>query len=64
MPLLKEYKTVVLGDRELCSVELAKWLNGQKNIYYALLLKKSTYIVVETKIWLKLKELGLSPGMS
>ena len=43
LPLLKEYKTVVLGDREFCSVDLAKWLNGQKNIYYALRLKKSTY---------------------
>ena len=64
LPLLKEYKAVVLGDREFCSVELAKWLNGQKNIYYALRLKKSTYIEVEVEIWSTLKNLGLSPGMS
>ncbi len=64
LPWLKEYKTVVLGDREFCSVELAKWLNGQENIYYALRLKKSTYIEVEKEIWLDLKNLGLSPGMS
>lgn len=64
LPLLKEYKAVVLGDREFCSVELAKWLNGQKKVYYALRLKKSTYIEVEKEIWSTLKNLGLSPGMS
>ncbi len=64
LPLLKEYKTVILGDREFCSVELAKWLHGQKQVYYALRLKKSTYIEVETEIWLTLKDLGLSLGMS
>jgi hypothetical protein len=64
LPLLKEYKTVVLGDREFCSVELARWLNEQKNIYYALRLKKSIYIEVEKEMWVTLKNLGLSPGMS
>jgi hypothetical protein len=64
LPLLNEYKTVVLGDREFCSVELGKWLNGQKNVYYALRLKKSTYIEVEKEIWERLSNLGLSPGMS
>ncbi|CCQ58220.1 Transposase [Crocosphaera watsonii WH 0402] len=64
LPLLREYKTVVLGDREFCSVELAKWLNGQKNISYSLRLKKSTYIEVEKELWLTLKTLGLLPGMS
>ena len=64
LPLLSEYKTVVLGDREFCAVELAKWLNEQKNVYYALRLKKSTYIEVEDEIWVTLKNLGLAPGMS
>ncbi len=64
LPWLKEYKTVVLGDREFCSVELAKWLHGQKQVYYALRLKKSNYIEVEKEMWMRLKELGLSPGMS
>ncbi len=64
LPFLTEYKIVVLGDREFCSVELAKWLHGQKNTYYALRLKKSTYIEVENEIWLDLKNLGLCPGMS
>jgi hypothetical protein len=63
LPLLKDYKTVVLGDREFCSVELAHWLHGQKNTYYGLRLKKSTYVTVEVEIWITLRELGLSPGM-
>ncbi len=64
LPLLKEDKTVILGDREFCSVELAKWLHGQKQVYYALRLKKSNYIEVEKEIWTRLKDLGLSSGMS
>ena len=51
LPFLKEYKIVVLGDREFCSVELAKWLHGQKQVYYALRLKKSNYIEVEKEMW-------------
>ena len=64
LPFLKEYKIVVLGDREFCSVELAKWLHGQKQVYYALRLKKSNYIEVEKEMWTRLKDLGFSPGMS
>ena len=64
LPLLKEYKIVVLGDRKFCSVELAKWLHGQKNVYYALRLKKSNYIELEKEMWIRLKDLGLSSGMS
>ena len=64
LPFLKEYKIVVLGDREFCSVELAKWLHEQKKVYYALRLKKSNYIEVEKEMWTQLKNLGLFPGMS
>ncbi|WP_009547833.1 IS4 family transposase [Crocosphaera subtropica] len=64
LPLLKEYKIVILGDREFCSAELAKWLHGQKKVYYALRLKKSHYIEVEKEMWTQLKDLGLSPGSS
>ena len=28
LPLLKEYKVIVLGDREFCSVDLASWLKA------------------------------------
>ncbi len=45
-------------------MELAKWLHGQKNVYYALRLKKSNYIEIEKEMWRRLKDLGLSPGMS
>lgn len=59
LPLLKEYQTVVLGDREFCSVELAKGLNGQKQTYFCLRLKKSTYIAVKEEMWVSLINLGL-----
>ncbi len=45
-------------------MELAKWINEQKNVFYALRLKKSSYIEVEAEIWVTLKNLGLAPGMS
>jgi len=61
---LENYQTVVLGDREFCSVELARWLNEQKNSYFCLRLKKSTYIEVEKETWTSLKNLGLESGMS
>ncbi len=61
---LEKYKIVVLGDREFCSVELARWLNAQKRTYFCLRLRKSTYIELEKETWLSLKELGLMPGMS
>lgn len=63
-PLFKKYKIVILGDREFCSVELARWLNEHKNVYFCLRLKKSTYLALEQDIWITLRELGLQPGMS
>lgn len=61
---LQKYTVVVLGDREFCSVELARWLNSRKSVYFCLRLKKSTYIQVEEETWTSLKNLGLLPGMS
>ena len=63
LPLFKKYKTVVLRDREFCSVKLANWL-GQKGMYFCLRLKKNEYIELKDENWLELKELGLSPGTS
>ena len=40
---LSDYKVVVLGDREFCSVDLARWL-GEQNCYFCLRQKKSTHI--------------------
>jgi hypothetical protein len=64
LPLLKDYKKVVLGDREFCSVELARWLGKQENTYFCLRLKKNEYVELEKEVWLALKELGLQPGVS
>ena len=62
--LFKEYKIVVLGDREFCSVDLAKWLSSMKGVYFSLRLKKNEYVELETDIWFRLDELCLQPGMS
>lgn len=62
--LLIEYKIIVLGDREFCCVDLAKWLSVEKQVYLCLRLKKSEYVELETDIWFRLSELGLCPGFS
>ena len=61
LPILANYRVVVLGDREFCSVDLARWL-GEQGHYFCLRQKKSTYVLIEDKPWLKLGELGLTPG--
>ena len=61
LPQLADYRVVVLGDREFCSVDLARWL-GEQGHYFCLRQKKSTYVLIEHKPWMKLSELGLSPG--
>jgi hypothetical protein len=61
---LKNYKVVVLGDREFCSVDLAHWLSREKKVYFSLRLKKNEYVELEPQIWWQLKELGLSQGTS
>ena len=63
LPLFKDYKTCVLGDREFCSVHLANWLK-EWNVYFCLRLKKNHFVEMQTDVWLELKDLGLSPGVS
>jgi hypothetical protein len=63
LPLFKNYKTCVLGDREFCSVKLANWLRERK-MYFCLRLKKNHFVEVEEDIWLELQQVGLSPGVS
>ena len=60
---LRDYKVVVLGDREFCAVDLAKWL-GEKAAYFCLRQKKSTHIQPDGEDWLALEQLALSPGTS
>lgn len=64
LKLLKDYKIVVLGDREFCGVELARWLSQQEKVYLSLRLKKNEYVELEAQIWFQLSDLGLEPGMS
>jgi len=61
--LFKNYKTVVLGDREFCSVKLASWL-AQKGVYFCLRLKQNEYVQLDDELWVQLKDLGLRPGIS
>jgi hypothetical protein len=63
LPLLKESKVIVLGDREFCSVELANWLKT-KGVSFCLRLKKNHCIETENLIWQRLDTLGLVPGTS
>ncbi|PZO19735.1 MAG: IS4 family transposase [Leptolyngbya foveolarum] len=59
---LRDYKVVVLADREFCSVDLARWLSKQK-AYFCLRQKKSTHIQChDNGEWIALSQLGLTPG--
>lgn len=62
--LLKDYRIIVLGDREFCGVNLARWLSEQEKVYLSLRLKKNEYVELEEQIWFQLSDLGLEPGMS
>jgi hypothetical protein len=63
LPIFKNYKICVLGDREFCSVKYANWLR-EWNIYFCLRLKKNHFLEMQTGVWLELKDLGLAPGVS
>lgn len=63
LPLLKNYKVTVLGDREFCSVELGQWLVSQ-GLSVCLRLKCNEYIRRYQEFTHQLKHLGLKPGMS
>ncbi|NEQ12135.1 MAG: IS4 family transposase [Moorea sp. SIO4E2] len=63
IPIFKDYKICLLGDREFGSVKLAKWLS-EKSVYFCLRLKKNEFIEVKKKIWIELSNLGLIPGTS
>jgi len=63
LPLFNKYKTILLGDREFCSVKLANWLREQE-LLFCLRLKKNEFIEVKNGEWQQLDNLGLSPGIS
>ena len=61
--LFIEYKVVILGDREFCSVKLGEWLDSQ-GLQFCLRLKENQKVELENDMWLQLKECGLKPGIS
>lgn len=63
LPLFRGYKTVVLGDREFCSVTLGNWLRQEK-LYFCLRLRKDEFVELANGMWLQLSNLGLAPGVS
>jgi hypothetical protein len=62
-PVFKNYQAVLLGDREFCGVDLAKWLTETGSMKFVLRVKKNEYFA-ENGDWKDLSSLGLQPGMS
>jgi hypothetical protein len=56
LPLFTEYKVIVLGDREFCSVDLANWLRTM-GVSFWLRLKKNHCLETENLIWQRLDQL-------
>ena len=63
LPLFREYKVIVLGEREFCSVDLANWLRTM-GVSFCLRLKKNHCLETENLIWQRLEQLGVVPGTS
>ncbi|MBS9382765.1 MAG: IS4 family transposase [Dolichospermum sp. BR01] len=63
LPIFEIYKICVLGDREFCSIVLANWLREQK-AYFCLRLKNNHFVKIKKDVYIELKNLGLSPGVS
>jgi len=61
LPLFKEYKIVVLGDREFCSVTLANCSVARRRTLFTS--EKSEFVQVEGEIWQEYI-IGLTPGVS
>lgn len=61
LKLLSAQTVVLLGDREFCGVDLAKWL-GERGVYIALRLKKNEYIDLPEQVKLQLSQLGIQAG--
>ncbi len=58
LPLFSQYKVIVLGDREFCSIDLGKWLK-EKGVSFCLRLKKNHCIETEHLVWRRLHEVGI-----
>ncbi len=69
LELLKEYKLILIGDREFHGVELANWLDKEYrqkrnlDIFFAFRQKYTTYIKQESELeYQQLTSLGMKPG--
>jgi hypothetical protein len=63
LPGFSEYKVIVLGDSEFCSVDSGNWVR-EKGASFCLRLKKNHCIETEYLVWQRLDELGIVPGTS
>ena len=64
LPLFKQYRVLVLGDREFHSPKLAAWLD-ERRVSFALRQKKDFHFQVALEQdYQVLKDLGFKPGMS
>ena len=63
IPLFKQYHKIILGDREFCGVDLAKWLKEQEKTDFCLRIKKNEYVEINGEMK-TLEKLYLKPGMS
>ena len=63
LPLFKEYKVLVLGERKFCSVDLGDWPRTM-NVSFWLRLKKNPCLETENLICQRLDRLGVKPGTS
>ncbi len=63
LALLKDYKIIILGDREFGSVKLGSWL-CELDVKFVFRVKQERYIQQESAEYTHLSELGLLPGTS
>jgi len=61
LPLFKQYKVIVLGDREFCLIDLESWLKTMGISFY-LRLKKNHFLEIKNSICQRLDQLGVVPG--
>lgn len=61
LKLLKDYRIVIIGDREYRSTAFALWLT-KKKVYFILRLNKNTKIKPRYKKYQSLDSLGIKPG--
>ncbi len=61
LKLLSDQTVILLGDREFCGVDLAKWL-GERGAYLSLRLKKNEYIELPEQVKMQLSQLGIQAG--